>query len=245
MREYVSGTIIDFQTLLHGGLNGYELELQRFRQRFVRLEALMTSLLENRRLHSWLGLETYTSSTNFCCFLGNILWTGHVNAKDEDEISNQIEVEHVYIEGVRKAMKVNANRARRMNAKLYSHDLETFRVQEYCVHHKLDVEQFIEEVYTLQCTLRIWGNEFPVMSNVSNWEVSLLAFEILLEYRLRRHPKGRPQLTRIRNDMDVKETGELKQCTICRTFGHNRLTCPHRVYVRGQISCNVVLKDNE
>ncbi|PPD81038.1 hypothetical protein GOBAR_DD22038 [Gossypium barbadense] len=54
-------------------------------------------------------------------------------------------------------------------------------------------------------------NEFPVMPDVSNWEVSPLAFEILSDRCLRRHPKGQPQLTRIRNDMDIRETGEPKQ----------------------------------
>ncbi|KAH1083197.1 hypothetical protein J1N35_022958 [Gossypium stocksii] len=100
----------------------------------------------------------------------------------------------MYVEGIRNTIKVNVNRARRMNIELYSLDLETFRVQEYvscqaglsprsyavdlrnrccqcerfqtfrypCVHvyttfmnQNLDIEQFIDEVYMLQRTLRI------------------------------------------------------------------------------------------
>ncbi|PPS02638.1 hypothetical protein GOBAR_AA18023 [Gossypium barbadense] len=110
---------------------------------------------------------------------------------------------YVYVEGIRNAMKVNANRVRRMNAELYLRNLETFRVQEYvgrcldlhpgpCAHAKLHVEQFIDEVYMLQRTMRIWGNEFLIISNVSNWEFSPLAFEMLMDYSLRRHSKGRP-----------------------------------------------------
>ncbi|PPS00500.1 hypothetical protein GOBAR_AA20177 [Gossypium barbadense] len=48
--------------------------------------------------------------------------------------AKQIEVGHVYIEAVRKAMTVNSRKAQKMNAKLYSRDLETFVVQEYISH---------------------------------------------------------------------------------------------------------------
>ncbi|KAH1082179.1 hypothetical protein J1N35_021940 [Gossypium stocksii] len=59
-----------------------------------------------------------------------------------------------------------------------------------CERAKLNVEQFIDEIYTLQRTLRIWGNEFPTMPDVSNWKVPPPAFEMVLDCSLRRHPKG-------------------------------------------------------
>ncbi|KAL1147657.1 hypothetical protein V6Z11_A10G070200 [Gossypium hirsutum] len=157
-----------------------------------------------------------------------------------------------------------------MNAELYSRDLETFRVQEYigrcsgfpprsyvtlrhpcayghatCARANLNVEQFIDEIYTLQRTLRIWGNKFPVMPNVLNWEVPPPTFEMVPDCSLRRHSKDRPQSTRIQNYMDVRETGEPKLCTVCRTSRHNRSTCPLRVYVSSQSSRNAGLQDNE
>ncbi|PPS10159.1 hypothetical protein GOBAR_AA10488 [Gossypium barbadense] len=89
------------------------------------------------------------------------------------------------------------------------------------------------------------GNEFPVMPDISNWEVPPPAFEMVPDHSLRRHPKGRPQSTRIQNDMDVRETGEPKLCTLSQTSGHNRSTCPHHVYVSGQSSCNARLQDDE
>ncbi|PPD92158.1 hypothetical protein GOBAR_DD10900 [Gossypium barbadense] len=155
-----------------------------------------------------------------------------------------------------------------MNAKLYSYDLETFQVQEYigrrsslpprsyavdlqsrrcecgifqtlrypcahvhaaCTRANLNVEQFIDEIYTFQHAL----------------EVPPPAFEMVPDRSLCRHPKGRPQVTRIRNDMDVRETGEPKLYTVCQTSGHNRSTCPHRVYVSGQSSRNAGLQDDE
>ncbi|KAL1066574.1 hypothetical protein V6Z11_D12G070600 [Gossypium hirsutum] len=114
-----------------------------------------------------------------------------------------------------------------------------------CARANLNVEQFIDEIYTLQRTLRIWGNEFSVMPNVSNWEVPPLAFKMVLGRSLRKHPKCQPQSTRIRNDMDVWEMGEPKLCIVCRTSGHNRSTCPLCVYVFGQSSCNARLEDDE
>ncbi|PPR97248.1 hypothetical protein GOBAR_AA23418 [Gossypium barbadense] len=152
----------------------------------------------------------------------------------------QTEIGYVHVEAIRKAMAVNARRAQTMNAKLYSCDFESFQVQEYIGHHpsftsarsssirylsahvhvacvtsNLNAKQFIDDTYTLQCTLRIWRNEFLVMSNISNWEVPLPVFEMLPDRSLRRHLKGQPHMTRIRGDMDVRETSEPKHCRVC------------------------------
>ncbi|XP_012461656.1 uncharacterized protein LOC105781685 [Gossypium raimondii] len=102
-----------------------------------------------------------------------------------------------------------------------------------CVRSNLNVDQFIDEIYMLQRTLHIWGNKFPVITDVSNWEVPLPAFQIVPNHSLRRHPTVRPQSTRIRNDMDVREMGEPKLCIVCKASGHNRSTDPHRVYISG------------
>ncbi|KAH1074027.1 hypothetical protein J1N35_026355 [Gossypium stocksii] len=91
-----------------------------------------------------------------------------------------------------------------------------------CTATNLNVEQFIKEVYMLQRTLRIWGNKFSIMLNVLNWEVRPPpAFEMMPDHSLHRHPKSQPHKTRIRGDMNVKETGEPKHCGVCRTFIYN------------------------
>ncbi|PPS09037.1 hypothetical protein GOBAR_AA11599 [Gossypium barbadense] len=185
--------------------------------------------------------------------LGVSVWADDDQPGRGGQLSKQIEAKHVYVEAVRKAMAVNSRRAQTMNAELYSRNLETFRVQEYIgrrsglppMSANLNVEQFIDEIYTLERTLRILGNEYPIMADVSNWEVPPPAFEMVPDRSLRRHSKGRPQSTRIRNDMDARETGEPKLCAVCRTSGHNRSTCPHRVYVYGQSSRNAGLQDDE
>ncbi|PPR83393.1 hypothetical protein GOBAR_AA37322 [Gossypium barbadense] len=51
-----------------------------------------------------------------------------------------------------------------------------------------------------------------------------------------RRVKGRPTITRIRNNMDVREQVDPKRCTICKTVGHNRSKCPHGNVYTGQSS---------
>ncbi|PPS09234.1 hypothetical protein GOBAR_AA11425 [Gossypium barbadense] len=106
----------------------------------------------------------------------------------------------------------------------------------HCATYSLNVEQYIDDVYTLERTLRIWGNEFPVLRDISTWEVQSPAFETLPDRSLRKRVKGRPTITRIRNDMDVKRQVEPKCCTICRTVDHNRNKCLHENVYTGQSS---------
>ncbi|PPS06464.1 hypothetical protein GOBAR_AA14180 [Gossypium barbadense] len=151
-------------------------------------------------------------------------------------------------------MAVNSRRAQTMNAKLYSHDLETFRVQEYIGRRSgLPPRSYAVDLRNKRCecgmfqTLRYscaHGNEFPVIPDVLNWEVPPPTFDMVSDHSLYRHPKDRPQSTRIQNDMDIKEMGEPKLCIVCRTSGHNRSTCPY-LYVSGQLPRNVGLGDNK
>ncbi|KAH1121237.1 hypothetical protein J1N35_004397 [Gossypium stocksii] len=191
-----------------------------WRQRFARLESQMSSLPTDFRtwlgsMENWQWTQSYDKGFRLATLMPKM---GLGQAK-------QIEARHVYVEGFRKAMAVNSRRAQTMNVELYSHNLETFRVKEYigyhsglppwsyaidlrnrrsCARANINVEQFTDEIYTLQRTLHIWGNEFPVILDVSNWEVPLPAFEMVPDCSLCRHPKGRPQSTRIRNDMDSR-----------------------------------------
>ncbi|XP_040940151.1 uncharacterized protein [Gossypium hirsutum] len=95
-----------------------------------------------------------------------------------------------------------------------------------CAKVSLNVDQFIDEVYTLERTLRVWENEFPVLPDLSTWEVPPTTFELVPDKGLRRNPKGRPQSSRIRNEMDIREKSDGKLCGVCRLQGHNRNKCP-------------------
>ncbi|PPR93870.1 hypothetical protein GOBAR_AA26801 [Gossypium barbadense] len=91
----------------------------------------------------------------------------------------------------------------------------------------LHFEKFIDEVYTLKCTLRVWENEFHVLLDLSTWEVPLTTLELVPDKGLRRNPKGHPQSSKIHNEMDIREKSDKKLCGVCRLAGHNRSKCLH------------------
>ncbi|PPD95216.1 hypothetical protein GOBAR_DD07755 [Gossypium barbadense] len=106
-----------------------------------------------------------------------------------------------------------------------------------CAKVNLDAEQYVDDVYTLERTLRVSENEFPVLPDLSTWEVPpLITFELLPDAGLQRNPRGRPQLSRIRNEMDIREKSDGKRCGICRLSGHSRKKCPNRNFHVGQSS---------
>ncbi|XP_012453293.2 uncharacterized protein LOC105775318 [Gossypium raimondii] len=105
-----------------------------------------------------------------------------------------------------------------------------------CAKVNLNVEQYVDDVYTLERTLRVWENEFPVLPNLSTWEVPPMAFELLPDRGLQRNPRGHPQSSRIRNEMDIREKFDGKRCGLCGLSGHSQNKCPHRNFHVGQSS---------
>ncbi|XP_012483110.1 uncharacterized protein LOC105797728 [Gossypium raimondii] len=96
-----------------------------------------------------------------------------------------------------------------------------------CAKVNLDVEQYVDDVYTLEHTLCVWDNEFPVLPNLSTWEVPPTNFELLSDRGLRKNPRGRPQSSRIHNEKDIREKSDGKRCGIYRLSGHSRNKCPN------------------
>ncbi|XP_017637631.1 uncharacterized protein LOC108479494 [Gossypium arboreum] len=105
-----------------------------------------------------------------------------------------------------------------------------------CAKVNLNVEQFVDDVYTLERMLRVWENEFPVLPDLSTWEVLPSTFELVPDRGLRRSPRGRPQSFKIHNEMDIREKSDGKRCGLYRLAGHNRRKCPQRNYHIGQSS---------
>ncbi|XP_052484925.1 uncharacterized protein LOC128039999 [Gossypium raimondii] len=105
-----------------------------------------------------------------------------------------------------------------------------------CAKVNIDVEKYVDDVYTLEQTLRVWENEFPVLPDLSTWEVPPMTFELIPDRGLKRNPRGRPQSSRIRNEMGIKEKFDEKRCGICRLSGHSRNKCPNRNFHAGQSS---------
>ncbi|KAH1096492.1 hypothetical protein J1N35_013413 [Gossypium stocksii] len=100
----------------------------------------------------------------------------------------------------------------------------------------LNVEQFVDDVYTLERILRVWENKFPVLPDLFTWEVPPTTFEFLPDRGLRRNPRGHPQSSRIHNEIDITEKFDGKRCRICRLAGHSQNKCPLRKYHVGQSS---------
>ncbi|PPR99868.1 hypothetical protein GOBAR_AA20799 [Gossypium barbadense] len=72
-----------------------------------------------------------------------------------------------------------------------------------CTKVSLNVEKFVDYVYTLERTLRACENEFPVLPDLSMQEVPPTTFELVPDKGLRRNPEGRSQSSRIHNEMDI------------------------------------------
>ncbi|KAL1103083.1 hypothetical protein V6Z11_D05G412200 [Gossypium hirsutum] len=160
-------------------------------------------------------------------------------------------------------MVANRRLAWSMNVEIYSRRLETFRVTEsisrrpgiptrsygvYLRNRRCECRRFETLHYpcahvvaacakvNVNRTLRVWENEFPVLPDLSTWEVPLTTFELLPDRGLQRNPRGRPQSSRIRNEMDIREKSDGKRCGICRLSDHNRNKCPNRNFHVGQSS---------
>ncbi|PPD92348.1 hypothetical protein GOBAR_DD10713 [Gossypium barbadense] len=105
-----------------------------------------------------------------------------------------------------------------------------------CAKVNLNIEQFVDDVYTLERTLRFGENKFPVLLNLSTWKVPPTTFELVPDKGLRRNPRGHPQSSKIYNEMDIREKSDGKRCGLCRLIGHNQNKCPQRNYHVGQSS---------
>ncbi|PPD90978.1 hypothetical protein GOBAR_DD12096 [Gossypium barbadense] len=75
--------------------------------------------------------------------------------------------------------------------------------------------------------LRLWESEFPVLPDLSTWEVLPTTFELVPDKWLRRNPKGCSQSSRIHNEMDIREKSDGNLCGVCRLAGHNRNEKPY------------------
>ncbi|PPD91592.1 hypothetical protein GOBAR_DD11472 [Gossypium barbadense] len=115
----------------------------------------------------------------------------------------QIQAGHVFVEHVRDVMVANYRLARSYGVDLRNRRCECRRFETLhypcahvvaaCAKVNLDAEQYVDDVYTLERTLRVWKNEFPVLPDLSTWEVLSMTFELLPDRGLRRNPRGRPQ----------------------------------------------------
>ncbi|PPD78787.1 hypothetical protein GOBAR_DD24288 [Gossypium barbadense] len=59
-----------------------------------------------------------------------------------------------------------------------------------CAKVNLNVEQFINDMCTLECTFCVWENEFPVLPDLSTWKMPPTTFEFVPDRGLHRNLRG-------------------------------------------------------
>ncbi|PPS18912.1 hypothetical protein GOBAR_AA01651 [Gossypium barbadense] len=131
-----------------------------------------------------------------------------------------MEAEHLFVEDFRDAMVANRWMAWSMNVKRLS-------VVDLVYH--LGPAELISEIDDAIARSSkhfiILENEFPVLPDLSTWEVPPTIFELVPNKGLSRSPKGCPQSSRIHNEIDFKEKSDGKLCGVYRLLGHNRNKC--------------------
>ncbi|PPD97651.1 hypothetical protein GOBAR_DD05330 [Gossypium barbadense] len=111
---------------------------------------------------------------------------GNHDAKNGAKTRKQDGAGCVFVEEMGKAMDVNRQRARKFQALCYLCTL----IVAACARTLINVEQYIDKVSTLECTLRIWGNEFPALCDLLTWKVPPLTFKLVRDRGLCLKLKG-------------------------------------------------------
>ncbi|XP_019418538.1 PREDICTED: uncharacterized protein LOC109329318 [Lupinus angustifolius] len=104
-----------------------------------------------------------------------------------------------------------------------------------CVSLALDCSQFISPIYRLDNIVKAYGCHFQPIGNEEYWPP--YSGPIFIPNPLmRRNRSGRPKIIRIHNEMDEVHAEQIKKCGWCRTYVHNRETCPLRSRELGESS---------
>ena len=93
-----------------------------------------------------------------------------------------------------------------------------------CATVSIDFYSLVDPVYSIQNIVNAYSGQWWPIGNedcipdTSGWT--------LVPNPLTLRGKGRPKSTRIRNEMDLRESQRRQRCGICKREGHNRRLCP-------------------
>ncbi|PPS14412.1 hypothetical protein GOBAR_AA06177 [Gossypium barbadense] len=142
MREYVLGIVIELQTQSYYGLD-------------EKLQPGKNFPMDIRR--------TWSRENSFLQTYGAYEFEPHILRKRMTRLEGDMEETIVHQPGIPLRSYGVDLRNRRCNCRRFqtlyypcTHFVAT------CAKVSLNVDQFIDEVYTLECMLRVWENEFPV-----------------------------------------------------------------------------------
>ncbi|XP_073226869.1 uncharacterized protein [Cicer arietinum] len=103
-----------------------------------------------------------------------------------------------------------------------------------CSYARQNYLVLISDVYKVVNVFNIYKEEFPPIPNEGYWP-TYEGETLYHNPQMRRNKKGRPNSTRIRTEMDVKEKVPRK-CGLCRLTGHTRKHCPNVTASSSQLS---------
>ena len=104
-----------------------------------------------------------------------------------------------------------------------------------CIREHVNAMRYIDPCYTLQKRLATYSHEFRVPKDKSLWR-EVVGPKLYPDPEMLRD-KGRPMSTRIRNEMNWRESQPKPKCGVCHEEGHNRRRCPNVIHA--SISSNV------
>ena len=105
-----------------------------------------------------------------------------------------------------------------------------------CIREHVNAMRYIDPCYTLQQRLATYSHEFCVPKDKSLWWEAT-GLKLYPDPEMLRD-KGRLMSTRIRNEMDWRESQPKPKCGVCHEECHNHRRCPN--VIRASTSNNVL-----
>ena len=85
----------------------------------------------------------------------------------------------------------------------------------------------MEGYYTTKSYYDTWATLFHPIFNEDEWPL-YDGTMIVSPESMQHFGSGSPKLTRLHNEMDVREGKTLITCGLCKQLGHNRRSCKNR-----------------
>ena len=90
-----------------------------------------------------------------------------------------------------------------------------------CKHAHREYKNYMHLIYMLKSVFNVYKELFGELYNEAYWS---LGHEPMICYDLdkKRNSKGRHVSFRIHTEMDIRESGQSKPCSMCRIPGHSK-----------------------
>jgi len=79
--------------------------------------------------------------------------------------------------------------------------------------------------------MKVYDNLFGELRHEEYWP-PFQGPQVWSHLATKRSESGRPKLSRIRTEMNIREERQLRKCSYCRTEEHTRIHCPNNPGLR-------------